>query len=57
MKILGIILVVLGALIGLIRAVEVLSRKKSGAETWMQIPQVVILIAAGLYLIFWYPAP
>lgn len=57
MKIMGLILVGLGALIGLLRLLEVLSCKKSGSETLMQMPQVVILIAAGLYLIIWYPVP
>lgn len=57
MKILGIVLVSLGVLIGLMRLLEVLSRKKSGSETLKQIPQVLILIAAGIYLIIWYPAP
>lgn len=57
MKILGIVLVALGVLIGLGRFLEAASRKRSGSEVLRLIPQVLILIAAGLYLIFWYPAP
>ncbi len=57
MKILGVILVTLGVLIGLGRLLELVSKKKSKSETLYQIPQVIILIAAGLYLIIWYPSP
>jgi len=57
MTVLGIVLIALGGILGLIRVLEVLYRKKSGTETLKQVPQILILIAAGLALIFLYPAP
>lgn len=56
MTILGIVLIVLGGILGLIRILEVVYRKKSVAETLEQVPQVVILIVAGLALIFIFPS-